>query len=224
MQTCENCGANAVNSRGICQNCGWRQPGISDSSPSLGETRAAEVPTTQTGMRGAGPSSPFGPTADLPRYTPPLALPSRGSAASLVSPQGGTSRYCGTCGARIERGEVFCGQCGTPVGSGRNSYGGQGMTSSAPSRYMTGDDEEAWSPANSSEFTEAILPSPPPAMPAQYNRGVPGLPYNQAYGSGTVYAASPGSGANRSARIVWGVVCLVASLVIAGAAVLVAVH
>jgi len=223
VRTCENCGANAVDSRGICQNCGWHEPRINDSSPSLGETRAAEIPTTQAGVRGnTGSPSPFERTVDLPRYTPPL--PSRVGASTGLNTQGGNSRYCGTCGARIERGEVFCGQCGTPVGTGRNSYGGQGMTSSAPSRYVVGDDD-SWSPARESELTEAIMPFRPPPMPAQYNRGISGPPYNQSYGAVPGYAASGAqSRSNRTARIVWGVVCLVSSLVVAGAAVLVAIH
>ncbi len=221
MRICQNCGATAVDSRGICQNCGWHEPRIDDSSPSLGETRAAEVPATQAGMRGAAAPSSFDRTVDMPRYTPPFS--SRVGTPSVPTNQGGNGRYCGTCGARIERGEVFCGQCGTPVGTGRNTYTGQGIPTSAPARYVVGDDE-TWSPAHGSDLTEAIMPSPPPPMPAQYNRGVSGAPYNQAYGSAPGYASPKTGQSNRTARVVWGVVCLVGSLVVAGAAVLVALH
>ena len=155
MRTCENCGMNAVDSRGICQNCGWREPIVQDSSPSLGETRAAEIPSTQIGARGTGVGvpSPFERTVDLPRYAQPPST-RVGTASGVLNTPGGNGRFCGTCGARIERGEVFCGQCGTPVGSSRTSYTGQGMTGSGPSRYVVGDDDD-WSPGNGGELTEA---------------------------------------------------------------------
>jgi hypothetical protein len=222
VRTCENCGMNAVDSHGICQNCGWHEPQIDDSSPSLGETRAAEVPSTQAGARNSSSSvksgdadvtqSPsFERTVDLPRYSPPATQVSRTGAS-------GTGRYCGACGARIERGEVFCGQCGTPVGASGNSYddvgGGRSSPTGAPSRYIVGDDDE-WSPARGDSLTEAL--APPPPMPAQYNRG--GVPYNPY--SATSYTASSSS---RTARIIWGVLCLIASLLVAGAAVLVALN
>ncbi len=215
---------NAVDSRGICQNCGWREPIVQDSSPSLGETRAAEIPSTQIGARGTGVGvpSPFDRTVDLPRYAQPPST-RVGTASGVLNTPGGNGRFCGTCGARIERGEVFCGQCGTPVGSSRTSYTGQGMTGSGPSRYVVGDDDD-WSPGNGSELTEALMPSPPVPMPAQYNRGISGLAYNQAYGSSAGYGSAAASQSSRTTRVVWGVVCLVASLVVAGAAVLVAIH
>jgi hypothetical protein len=236
VRTCENCGANAVDSRGICQNCGWHEPRMNDSSPSLGETRAAEIPSSQAGSRnssssvqsseaGGAPPSPFERTVDLPRYSPPAAQATRTGTSGAPNTYGGTGRYCGTCGARIERGEVFCGQCGTPVGASGNSYDAQGGGRSSPtgtsSRYSVGE-EEVWSPAHEDALTEAIIPSPPPPMPAHYNRGAPGTPYNQY--SGTSYAASPESGSARTTRIIWGVLCLVASLLVAGAAVLIAVR
>jgi hypothetical protein len=234
VRTCENCGMNAVDSYGVCQNCGWHEPRVNDSSPSLGETRAAEIPASQAGARnssspqksgGAGgtPPSPFERTVDLPRYSPPATQGSRADATSTANAYGGTGRYCGTCGARIERGEVFCGQCGTPVGSSGNSYdatgGGRSSPAGASSRYIAGDDD-GWSLAHGDALTEAIVPSPPPPMPAQYNRGASGIPYNQY--SATSYAASQESDSARTTRIIWGVLCLVASLLVAGAAVLVA--
>jgi hypothetical protein len=236
VRTCENCGMNAVDSHGICQNCGWHEPQMNDSSPSLGETRAAEIPTSQAGARnssspvksgepGGAPPSPFERTVDLPRYSPLATQGSRAGTSGAPNTYGGTGRYCGTCGARIERGEVFCGQCGTPVGASGNSYdasgGGRSSPTGASSRYIVGD-EDVWSPAHGDALTEAMVPSPPPPIPAQYNRGAPGVPYNQY--SATNYPASQENESARTTRIIWGVLCLVASLLVAGAAVLVAVH
>lgn len=236
MRTCENCGMNAVDSYGICQNCGWHEPQMNDSSPSLGETRAAEIPASQAGARnssspmksgeagGASPSA-FERTVDLPRYSPPVAQGSRAGTSGTPNTYGGNGRYCGTCGARIEQGEVFCGQCGTPVGASGNSYdasgGGRSSPTGASSRYIVGD-EDVWSPARGDALTEAMVPSPPPPIPAQYNRAAPGVPYNQY--SATNYAASPENQSARATRIIWGILCLVASLLVAGAAVLVAIR
>jgi hypothetical protein len=233
VRTCENCGADAVDSRGVCQNCGFIEE--RNSSPSLGETRAAEIPRSSMDNRGTGIGSsslqsgspsqyPFERTVDMPRYTPPVSPRPNGGFPSQVgigTQTGGIAlaRYCGTCGARIERGEVFCGQCGTPVGpSGNNlgTYGGGRNTGS----YLAGDDDEVWSPSHGDALTEAMLPGPPTPMPAPYNRGVSGSPYSSGYGTATSY---DGVQSSRSIRILWGILCLVASLMLAGVAVAVGV-
>jgi predicted amidophosphoribosyltransferase len=50
VTTCEQCGANAVDERGICGNCGWEADARAfredEDAQSLGETRAAEVQTS----------------------------------------------------------------------------------------------------------------------------------------------------------------------------------
>jgi len=232
VRTCEECGADAVDARGICQNCGWEMQAMDDDAPSLGETRAADIPTTVAGNRGrvtppvqpSGVASPplFERTVDMPRYATPPSRPTRNNATSMTGTQG-TSRYCGTCGARIERGEVFCGQCGTPVGASGNNFGNAGGRSAvggSPSRYFVGD-EEMWSPTQGDALTEAYVPSPPPPMPARYNQGMASAPYHQGYGTPAPLAGQPANASARTARIVWGVICLAASLLTAGAAVLV---
>src|SRR5215469_15139652 len=187
VRTCINCGADTVDSRGICQNCGWSESDRNSSSPSLGETRAAQIPMSPTDNRGMATSSrlqtnvapqyPFERTVDMPRNTPPVS-PTRSGASgpNMGGTQGGTSRYCGTCGARIEPGEVFCGQCGTPVGAGGNSLGAySGGRSSGSGRYRMEDDDDVWSPGQGDALTEAIPPAP---MPAQFGRGVVSSPYS----------------------------------------------
>src|SRR5215472_10533832 len=103
---------------------------------------------------------------DMPRNTPPGSPLSRTgtSGPNVGGTQSGTSRYCGTCGARIEPGEVFCGQCGTPVGAGGSSLGNYGGgRSSGAGRYRMEDD--VWSPGQGDALTEAVPPVP---MPAQF--------------------------------------------------------
>jgi hypothetical protein len=137
---------------------------------------------------------------------------------------GGPARYCGTCGARIERGEVFCGQCGTPVGPSDNNLGNYGSGRNTGS-YRAEDDDEVWSPGQGDALTEAMLPGPPTPMLAPYNRGVgtssytSGFGATSGYGSATDYDAVQ---AARSTRILWGILCLVASLMLAGMAMAVA--
>src|SRR5579885_3395710 len=94
VNTCERCGADAVDARGICQHCGWqgRSDGFSDTTgaPSLGETRAADV-------------APLG--MGLPSRAPNAGQGSRGWASSAASntpvSNPSATRFCGTCGARI---------------------------------------------------------------------------------------------------------------------------
>jgi zinc-ribbon domain len=228
VRTCENCGADTVDSRGICQNCGWSESDQSSSSPSLGETRAAQIAVAPTDSRGmatspripsnVAPQYPFERTVDMPRSTPPVSPLSRTGASgpNAGGTQGGSSRYCGTCGARIEPGEVFCGQCGTPVGAGGNNPGAYGGgRSSASGRYRT-EDEGVWSPGQGDALTEAIMSGPPTPMPAQFGRGAVSSPYSATYAPTSGY---DNAGSARTTRIVWGILCLVASLLLAAAAV-----
>lgn len=232
VRTCENCGADTVDSRGICQNCGWSESDRSSSSPSLGETRAAQIPVPPTDGRGMATSSriqpnvaphyPFERTVDMPRNTPTVSPLSRTgvSGPNVAGTQSSTSRYCGTCGARIEPGEVFCGQCGTPVGAGGTSLGAYGGGRGSGSGRYRVEDDEVWSPGQGDALTEAILPGPPAPMPAQFGRGAVSSPYGATYAPASGY---DDAGSARTTRIVWGILCLVASLLLAAAAVGVAV-
>lgn len=199
MTTCENCGADAVDARGVCRACGWQmgnETTLDDDSPSLGETRAAdalESPGTSAGApRSAG-------------STPP-------------APRGGTARFCGTCGARLEPGEAFCGQCGTPVGAGSDYT--RNVPADSPSRYYVGGD--GWSGGNGDAYTEAYTAPPLPPV-APYNRpsAVGGGPYTP--GNFGASAAPRAADQSQAGRIVFGLLCILGSIVSAAGAVYLAV-
>src|SRR5215475_8998999 len=81
VNTCERCGADAVDARGVCQNCGWQRRGnaFTDTAgaPSLGETRAADV------MPMGAPQGAFPSSANQPQ---------RGATSGT-----GVGQFCGTC-------------------------------------------------------------------------------------------------------------------------------
>lgn len=218
VTTCEHCGATAVNAHGVCEECGWRVAtsggDFHDSAPSLGETRAAEVPYTPAAQRptvAPGTRAPSTPMPPLERTTgipnQPAAPRSTADARPQYSTAGpaSTSRYCGTCGARIAPGEAFCGQCGTPVGTGSNIG-----TSLQPAANQYGhyqiDSDSSWSPAAGDAPTEAFVPASAPS----YARGFPSAPNGR--GGYTPSPAAPGDASARTGRIIVGVVCLVGSL------------
>ena len=83
VMTCEQCGADAVDTRGVCRNCGWQarqsqyaQDPYGDDAPSLGETRAADV------LPGAYP--PAGSTAQSARNAAPNYYPTEARATSAA--------------------------------------------------------------------------------------------------------------------------------------------
>jgi hypothetical protein len=187
-----------------------------DSSPSFGETRAADLPGSRPpeGPHGSFVQTPAsGRTAGSPRATPP-GRPTPTVRTSGPSMSGGT-QFCGTCGARISGAEAFCGQCGTPVGQSGDEYtSALGVSNSAPSRYHVGT-SDSWTPAQADELTEAYVPTPP------YGRSGPGLPYAQSgFGAGPY---TPAARDTRTTRVVIGVVCLVGSLASAVAAIVIAI-
>lgn len=204
VTTCENCGANAVDARGVCRACGWQvgsEMTLDDDSPSLGETRAADalepLGTNARATRSAGatPPSPRGGT-------------------------GGTARFCGTCGARLEPGEAFCGQCGTPVGASGDYT--RNVHAEAPSRYYAGGDGGWSGGSDGDDYTEAY--SPPPLPPA--------APYNRPSAAGSGPYTPPGFGAqatpraadqSQAGRIVFGLLCILGSIVSAAGAVYLAI-
>jgi zinc ribbon protein len=147
-------------------------------------------------------------TAGAPRY-------GSGAAQRATGPQG-TARFCGTCGARIEPGEAFCGQCGSPVGAGADYT--RDMTVSDSSRY--GADTGAWGDGGGDAPTEAYDYPPPPVV-APYNRGgLSGGPYTPSR-FGATPAPSPAT--SRTNRTLFGLLCLVGSLLSAAGAVYLAI-
>lgn len=221
VTTCEQCGADAVNTQGVCANCGWQAPEgryVGDDSPSLGETRAADVPGaryTQT------PPPRFPRTAEMPRPGQPSRTSGPASGSSMGT-SAGTARYCGTCGARIATGEAFCGQCGTPVGASGGDFGTVNMPAGTASRYQIGG--TGWSTGGGDAPTEewaAPLANGYPRTQA----GAPYTPPMYASGPNISPASAPGAGGSgRTTRIAFGVLCLVGSIVSAVAAVILAVH
>lgn len=82
-----------------------------------GATRAADIGATSALPNGRpSPRPPLGVsgihTGSTNQY--PRA-PRSGVGAPLATPPPATTRFCGTCGAALEPGRPFCGQCGTPV-------------------------------------------------------------------------------------------------------------
>lgn len=231
MTTCEHCGAHAVNAHGVCEECGWRTAasGVAydDSSPSLGETRAADVPYSPAEQRPAHapgtrvPNTPMPPlehTTGRPNQTgAPRSTADARPRYTTAAPTS-TSRYCGTCGARIAPGEAFCGQCGTPVGAG--SIAGTSLQPAANpyDRYQI-DSDSAWSSAEGDAPTEAFIPSS--AQP--YPRGFSSAPNARgSFGPSSGAAATSAASSARTGRIIVGVVCLIGSLASAVGAIVLA--
>lgn len=219
MTTCEHCGARAVNAHGICEECGWRTTAsgaaFDDSSPSLGETRAADVPFTPAERRTTAvpgsrvPNTPMPPlerTTGMPNQTgAPRSTADARPRYTTASPTS-TSRYCGTCGARIAPGEAFCGQCGTPVGAG--SVAGTSLQPAANQyeRYQI-EADSTWSAAEGDAPTEAFIPS----SGQPYVHGFSSAP-NARGGYAPSTGAATANASARTGRIIVGVICLIGSL------------
>ncbi|HEX6800449.1 MAG TPA: zinc ribbon domain-containing protein [Ktedonobacterales bacterium] len=215
MTRCENCGADSVDARGVCRTCGWQASDdvtLDDDSPSLGATRAADV------LEPKGTRAPRSGGATPPRPST-SAQYGASSAGTPPSPRGGTgtARFCGTCGARLEPGEAFCGQCGTPV-SAAGDYT-RNVPAGSTSRYYVGGNG-GWSGSNGDDYTEAFTAPPLPAA-APYNRPstAGGGPYTP---PGFGAATPPATDQSRTGRIVFGLLCILGSLVSAAGAVYIA--
>jgi hypothetical protein len=211
---CENCGAETVDARGICRTCGWQARSgvlLDDSTPSLGETRAADVPGAPAG--GYRSSSPA-PT----RGTAPSYGATYGGASP--APRGSTARFCGTCGARLEPGEAFCGQCGTPVGAGGDYT--RNAPASPPSRYYVGG-KGPWAGSGDAYTEEFTTPPEAPTPPYNRSSGIGGGHYVPGgFGAPT---PQPAAADSRAGRLIFGLLCILGSLISAvGAVYLAAAH
>ncbi len=213
MTTCERCGANAVDALGVCRACGWETAGTGldelDDTPSLGETRAADLPP---GVRLPDTGAAYQADAAADRTKALPHFPSTIQTADPSTPPSptGTGRFCGACGARIVGSEAFCGQCGTPVGMATGIQHGSsfGMPPAPPSPYQLGS-APAWPSPEGDAPTEAFVASP--------------LARYSGPGYASVNTAQAG-GPSRGVRIVVGALCLVGSVVSAITAVLLAIR
>lgn len=226
MTTCEHCGADAVDAQGRCQSCGWQASGATydeDSSPSLGETRAADVldvAEVRGGRATQAPEPRFDRTAQLPNYGQPYQQPAHvGPATPPLNGATGalgmtsTSRFCGACGARITGNEAFCGQCGTPIGATTGGFG-SGLDQEQ-TRYQVGGGS-GWQQGAGNEPTEMFMA--PPMQPYQQRSGVP---YQS---TGYRPAIQRAGSSSRTTRIVFGILCLAGSIGSAVAAIVLALQ
>jgi hypothetical protein len=216
--TCEHCGADAVDAEGICENCGMRAGGsaftTASSSPSLAETRPADIPApaniparARTGVGGT-------PTGFEGRGSNPPAARGGGGARSASV----TTRYCGTCGAALEPGRQFCGQCGSPVTAGGASGIHEGTVfTSVPSgsgRYAN-PSGDGWAANDYDAPTEEQIGTPLGA-PLGFGQS-PLYARSGVYGAGRAASASPGM--SRELRVLVGILCLLGGLFSAAGAI-----
>lgn len=125
---------------------------------------------------------------------------------SPASPPPSTTRFCGTCGAVLEPGRPFCGQCGTPVStSGVHSTGMRPMSSGSG---LYRQSSVGWGEADGDAPTVAEMP-----MGDLYGG------YGAAYSEDVAAEDS-----SRALRIVVGVLCLIGSFATAVAAIVIALH
>ncbi len=225
MKTCERCGADAVDARGVCRNCGWQAQqdlygqnryGNEDDAPSLGETRAADIPP-----------GGYPPSAQATRNAPSPYAPDARPTSAISGGGGATSggRFCGTCGARLESGTAFCGQCGTPVASSGAtglSFGASGLRQSGPEQYHIG----GWQDADPNDATEMMPGAGAPAYNGFGRSGVgPGASYGATPYHPAGYAPAQSSAAtssSRTARLMFGALCLLGSIISASLAIILA--
>ncbi len=218
MTTCVHCGADAVGADGVCRACGWRLGGIAagtagrEDTPSLAETREADVPTPVRSSllaRSPGSARPA-TTGGRSRYADLATIGAGGPASNADVGMGPSSRFCGTCGARIEAGKQFCGQCGTPILPAAGLEEGTALQRSVyPGARGAAD---PWSPADPDAPTEEF---------GQFGMGG----YPQQFGaSGYSTQSGVADAAQRSdTRILIGIFCVLGGLLSAAAAIILAV-
>jgi hypothetical protein len=217
MTTCEHCGANAVGTDGLCRACGWRAGGVAafgaEDTPSLAETREADVPAPMHSSLLARPQAPARPATNSARasYADQSTVGVGGRPGGADLGVGPSSRYCGICGARIEAGKQFCGQCGSPIFPTAGIEDGTALQRSVYPSGVRGP-ADSWSPADQDAPTEEFG-----------NFGLGGYP--QQFGASGYYAQSgAATAAQRSdTRILIGIFCVLGGLLSAAAAIILAI-
>ncbi len=119
--------------------------------------------------------------------------------ANAPTPAPSSSRFCGACGARIEPGQTFCGQCGAPVAASGVFSAAMTSVPSDSGHYVVGGYPE-WDPDDRDSPTVVDAPV-----------------------RGAYRAAPTGDASGRALRVIFGVLCLLGSLISAIAAIVLAI-
>jgi hypothetical protein len=212
MTTCDHCGADAVGADGLCRACGWRAGGPvagAEDAPSLAETREADVPAPVHASLLARPHTPARPATTGPRslYADQATVGAVGRPGNADLGMGPSSRFCGTCGARVEAGKQFCGQCGSPI----MPTGGfeDGTALQRPVFAGLRDPSDSWGAADPDAPTEAF---------GQFGASS----YPRQFGASGYYSQS-GAQQRSDTRILIGILCVLGGLLSAGAAIILAI-
>jgi hypothetical protein len=176
-----------------------------------GVTREADIAAT-TAVPGSRPTPPRAPLGGSGVHSPSTGgyprAPRTGSGFAPQAPQDAapaTSRFCGTCGARLEPGRPFCGQCGTPVSvSGVHNSTAMRAAPSGSGVYRTG---------SSAQWPRQIDGDSPT---------VAEMPMQDLYGEGDYQGEYQVDDSSRTMRIVVGILCLIGSFATAVAAIVLA--
>jgi hypothetical protein len=224
MTTCEHCGADAVGVDDICRACGWRAARSEvvepDDAPSLAETRAADLPVPARSPLLSRVQAPpaFGARDVRGAHTPSGGSSTHAGAGPL--PGGQTSRFCGTCGARIEVGQQFCGQCGSAVLAGSDIGEGTALQRAVypPSPRRAMSSPNAWDSVDHDAPTETFMDYPDQGMNS----------YPQQFGFGRSAVGQAGGAVrdqSSDVRIIIGILCVLGGLISgAGALILALPH
>jgi zinc ribbon protein len=187
---------------------------MQDESDS-GATHAADIAATSAlpgprSLPSRGPNSPSGltgkRTAATGQYPRARQTPPPGGRATPAPPPA-AGRFCGTCGARLEPGSAFCGQCGTPVTTSGVHSTKMRATSAGPGFYRASAGG-AWDEADEADGDA---------------RTVAELPMEQVFGGGGYADYAPADDNSRTQRLIFGVLCLIGSFVLAVAAIVLAI-
>jgi len=172
-----------------------------DDQDDFGATHAADIAATTALPNGRPSPRPALGASGLHAGSanPYVRTPRTGVNAPPTPPVVSTTRFCGTCGAALEPGRPFCGQCGTPVStSGVHSSATNSVSPSSAMYRRSGAD---WDDLDADAPTVAEMPM------------------------GNFYTgeAAP-EDTSRALLILVGVLCLIGSFATAVAAIVLALH